>query len=487
MNQNELFSPLGRPMIDPAREAERLRELESLGIALEKPDASLQDLVARIAGIYEVGLCSVNLMLEERQIFKAWSGDLDPDLASAGWVDRQKSLCTYVVASHTPLVIEDLQGSEEWHSHYFHAEQGVRFYAGVPLVTSNGHALGTLCLADGSPRSLAASELERLRLFARRIAAELQLSGALERTRSLQAELEATARYSAALAEMSIHLDEVSEDGEEEAILRTLRGLVETAALEWGALVVLDHKRAWAPFAVGRLPEQLPGFGQLLDGGLPQFLPSLAAIALGTGSPDMPDLLAAARDGEGDWSRADRVFLESGARVLGASLRRFQRWRDLHTATLTDELTGLRNRRALERLLADPRELGTSFRVWVGDLHGFKTLNDSLGHAVGDLCLRQVADALRAQLRPQDTRLLFRTGGDEVVLALPAPPSAHPGLTARLQDAVSRLARSEYPAAALHLDLGEAAVPDEAADLPAALRLADARMYEAKRVRKSGS
>src|ERR1043166_6994996 len=151
MNPNDLVSPLGRPMIDPAREAERLQELESLGIALEKPDASLQDLVARIAGIYDVGLCSVNLILEERQIFKAWSGELDPELASAGWLDRQKSLCTYVVASHTPMVIEDMRGSEEWDSQYFHVTYGVRFYAGVPLVTSNGHALGTLCLADGSP------------------------------------------------------------------------------------------------------------------------------------------------------------------------------------------------------------------------------------------------------------------------------------------------------------------------------------------------
>lgn len=500
-------------MVNTAEESDRLRQVEALGIAMDRPDDSLQEVVDRIADIYRVGLCSVNLMLRDRQIFKAWSGDLPEELAAMRQVDRQKSLCTYVVASHIPLVIEDMPAREEWREQYFHAEHGVRFYAGVPLVTSSGYALGTLCLADGNPRSFSASELERLQVFARRIAAELQLSGEMERTRALQAELEATAKYAATLAELSVRLDEAAEVGEESAAQSALETMAATARLSWGLVAVIQGDAAWAPCTTGELPEELQRLAKsglrksrgvlwkLLNGKVPAFLnaedgvPGLALtrpaafalIPLGTFSAVAPAMLVVAREGAAEsWSTQDRLFLESSARILGASLRRFQRWQALETATLTDGLTGLRNRRALERLVADPGELGPSFRVWVADLHGFKTLNDSVGHAVGDLCLQQVATALSEQIRPRDSRFLFRLGGDEFALALPVPESAHPDLGSRLQDAVARLAADAYPTVDLHLDLGEAEVPGEAADLQEALKLADERMYEAKRRRRAG-
>lgn len=507
-------SPAGRPMVNAAEESDRLRQVEALGIAVDRPDDSLQEVVDRVADIYRVGLCSVNLVLRDRQIFKTWSGDLPEELAAMRRVDRQKSLCTYVVASHSPLVIEDMPALEEWRDQYFHVEHGVRFYAGVPLVTSSGHAMGTLCLADGSPRQFSASELERLQVFARRIAAELQLSGEVERARSLQAELEVTAKYAATLAELSVRLDEAAGADEETAALAALETMAATARLSWGLVAVVQGDAAWAPCATGEMPPDLqrlvksglrkgPGaLWELLNGiapifvdaanaaeilpGLAQALPAaFALIPLGTFSAVAPAMLIVAREGmEKTWSAQDRLFLESSARILGASLRRFQRWQALETATLTDGLTGLRNRRALERLLADPGELGPSFRVWVADLHGFKTLNDSVGHAVGDLCLQQVATALSEQIRPRDSRFLFRLGGDEFALALPVPESVQPGLGTRLQNAVARLAAEAYPTLDLHLDLGEAEVPREAGDLQEALKLADARMYEAKRARR---
>ena len=508
-----LASPAGRPMINSAEEAERLRQLESLGIAVDEPDQSLQQVVDSIARLYNVGLCSVNLMLRERQIFKTWSGDLPAVLEDQGWVDRQKSLCTYVVASHTPLVIEDLPACEEWEEQYFYTAHGVRFYAGVPLVTSHGHAMGTLCLADGNPRQLSVVELERLQMFARRIAAELQLSGAVEHARSLQTELEDAAKYAAALAEMSVRLEEAAETGEEPAVQSALEAMAETAGLSWAIVVIVQGTTAWAPRLVGTPP---PVFQRLARSGLrqrgatelwrlltetvPAFATSeetsgfelpepsaLSVVSLGSFSAVTPAVLVAARRGERQsWSRQDRLFLESGGRILGASLRRFQRWRNMEAATLTDELTGLRNRRALERLITAPGDLGAAFRVWLGDLHGFKTLNDSMGHAVGDLCLRQVATTLTEQIRPRDARFLFRLGGDEFALALPVSNDAHPDLATRLQEAVARLAAEHYPSVDLHLDLGEAEVPREASTLQEALQLADARMYEAKRARRAG-
>lgn len=501
--------PGPRPLYNPAEEADRLRELERLGIAVDRPDDSLQELVRRVASLYGVGLCTVNLILEDRQIFKVWSGEIPPEMAETREVDRQHSLCSYVVASHIPLVIEDMQASEEWRQQYWHAVQNVRFYAGVPLVTSNGHALGTLCLADGQPRSVSAQELERLQYFSRRIAAELQLSGAMERTRALQEELETTARYSQALAELSVLLDDASANADESTATAALQILVDAAGLTWAGLVINQEDRAWAPYVAGTVPSSVQrllrrraqpernAVWKLTSGDLPTFLGEpaagdnhlaanhLACIALGTSDPAAPGVLLAARAADVPWAAQDRRFLESGARVLGASLRRFQRWQDLQTVSLTDGLTGLRNRRALEQLLADPGDLPRSCRVWVGDLHGFKPLNDSMGHAVGDLFLRHVADALRSQVRPRDARYLFRTGGDEITLILPTGAGTPADLGVRLQDAVARVATEEYPAVDLHLDLGEVEVPAEAPDLASALRLADLRMYEAKRARRT--
>jgi diguanylate cyclase (GGDEF)-like protein len=505
--------PGKRPLYNPAEEGDRLREIERLGIALEQPDASLQALVDRVAALYGVGLCTINLVLENRQVFKTFCGELPPELAATRDVGRENSLCSCVVASHIPLVIEDMGAEDEWREHYWHAVHDVRFYAGVPLVTSGGHALGTLCLADGQPRSLSGAEVERLQYFSRRIAAELQLSGAMERAHSLQRELETTARYSLALAELSVQLDEASTNADQTTACAALATLVEVGGLSWAALVITQEERSWSPCTAGILPAEVqrllrrksrPGhnpLGQLTGELLPLFrgpdgevaaaeaeesapLPgALACLPLGTSTPDVPSLLLAARDGGSIvWSAQDRRFLESGARILGASLRRSQRWQDLQTVSLTDELTGLRNRRALEQLLADPGDLARGCRVWVGDLHGFKGLNDSMGHAVGDACLREVAEALRSQLRPRDFPYLFRTGGDEFTLVLCGAPA---DLGARLQRAVALTAEADFRDMDLHLDVGEAAVPDETPDLSAALRLADTRMYETKRARRA--
>ena len=84
---------------------------------------------------------------------------------------------------------------------------------------------------------------------------------------------------------------------------------------------------------------------------------------------------------------------------------------------LTDTLTGLRNRRALDLVLAQMIVRATPFGVMHVDLDFFKAVNDTLGHAAGDHVLCEVADVLRAQTRADDT--VARVGGDEFVILLP--------------------------------------------------------------------
>lgn len=84
---------------------------------------------------------------------------------------------------------------------------------------------------------------------------------------------------------------------------------------------------------------------------------------------------------------------------------------------LSDTLTGLRNRRALDAVLAGLIAQGTGFGLMHIDLDFFKQVNDTRGHAAGDHVLRQVATILLAETRATDT--VARVGGDEFVVVLP--------------------------------------------------------------------
>jgi diguanylate cyclase (GGDEF)-like protein len=85
---------------------------------------------------------------------------------------------------------------------------------------------------------------------------------------------------------------------------------------------------------------------------------------------------------------------------------------------LTDTLTGLRNRRALDAVLADLIERRVPFGLMHVDLDYFKQVNDTFGHAAGDALLQHVAANLRHVTRSNDT--VARVGGDEFVLLFPA-------------------------------------------------------------------
>jgi diguanylate cyclase (GGDEF)-like protein len=106
-----------------------------------------------------------------------------------------------------------------------------------------------------------------------------------------------------------------------------------------------------------------------------------------------------------------------------------------------DLLTGLGNRRAFEEALttevARARRARAPLSLLVCDLDRFKKINDKYGHLAGDTCLRQVADALRGELRGAD--VCFRWGGDEfAVLLAGTPESAALEVGARLEQIVSQ-------------------------------------------------
>src|SRR5918994_847362 len=170
------------------REAERLATLEYLRAVRPGVDHVLQELVDEVRGAYGTDLCMVNLNLSDVQYFRAWSGELHPELAEARQDALEHSMCKYVVNTETPLIVRDFLATEEFREQHWHVNYGIRFYAGTPLITSDGHAIGTLCLLNTRSVAFGEEQIKVLGAFARAVVGRLELLGALEREQAAKEE-----------------------------------------------------------------------------------------------------------------------------------------------------------------------------------------------------------------------------------------------------------------------------------------------------------
>jgi diguanylate cyclase (GGDEF)-like protein len=161
---------------------------------------------------------------------------------------------------------------------------------------------------------------------------------------------------------------------------------------------------------------------------------------------------------------------------------RFQR---LNQQAMLDDLTGVGNRAALNRALAqeiarsERREDDIALSLMVFDLDGFKELNDRMGHLVGDEGLRQFARVLKKHLRDSDQ--LFRYGGDEFVVILPdADEKAGREIAQRLHERVVNECTDPVLGASIGLAQWERGM--SAKEL---FRAADQAMYASKQQRRA--
>jgi diguanylate cyclase (GGDEF)-like protein len=160
--------------------------------------------------------------------------------------------------------------------------------------------------------------------------------------------------------------------------------------------------------------------------------------------------------------------------------------RTLEGLSGTDPLTGLLNRRAGEKRLAEDaarvRRGGSTLTIGVLDVNNFKYINDTYGHQVGDACIRHVAEVIRRNIRDSDW--LARWGGDEFVLALhDASPFAATELILQrivrdLKDSPVRIPQGDK--LALTITIGASRYSGET-DLRDLVAKADEALYEAKR------
>lgn len=175
------------------------------------------------------------------------------------------------------------------------------------------------------------------------------------------------------------------------------------------------------------------------------------------------------------------ILLVANVMTVGLARVARSRFAKLRTLATTDVLTGLHNRLGFqsvaEKEITRQKRYGGVFSLAVLDLDRFKELNDTKGHAGGDLALRRLSDILRESLRQSDS--IARLGGDEFVIVMPNTQEADcAGLCQQLSATIAgQMASAGFPITA---SIGHATFERSVASVEAALKKADDAMYAAK-------
>ncbi|MBB5766767.1 GAF domain-containing protein [Xanthomonas euroxanthea] len=166
----------------PADEASRQQVLDGYRIVDSLPEDTYQDIVQVAASLCDTPIALMSLVDRDRQWFKAQLG------LGMQQTDRSQAVCDHAIRSPEQLMeVPDLtQDSRFADVSVATGETGARFYAGMPLVTSDGVALGTVCVLDTEPRTLTDMQRTGLQALARVTMRLLD-----ERKRELQLEREA--------------------------------------------------------------------------------------------------------------------------------------------------------------------------------------------------------------------------------------------------------------------------------------------------------
>src|SRR5262245_45103448 len=151
-------------------ETARLTALREYRILDTEPERAFDDLTLLASQVCGTPIALISLVDANRQWFKARTG------IAATQTSRAVSFCSRAIEQSGLFIVPDAREDERFRDNPFVTGRPfVRFYAGAPLVTSEGHALGTLCVVDRVPRTLTADQREALDALRRQAEAQLEL------------------------------------------------------------------------------------------------------------------------------------------------------------------------------------------------------------------------------------------------------------------------------------------------------------------------
>lgn len=439
----------GVSLIDQTIEDERLAALRRYDILDTPPDGAFDRITALAARVFDVPIAIVSIVDEDRIWFKSHHG-LDSDET-----ERTPGLCASAILHDSPWLVTDARNDPRAMANPLVAgDLGLQFYAGVPLRTADGHALGTLCIIDRVPRVMTAPEVQTLEDLAAVVVDELELRLASKRVSEHErAAADFERRMAQDLADITAAIRELSRSEDPAAarlaICQIALDLTEaesaaihelapddatlirttTAGLPWaGEDPALTERSSPATRAYTSGKSVLVDARSPFDSGPAHSVPLPPVsfwqpFAAGSRSPIAVLSLAWHTRTDVSPVRLTRMMNVLATEGLVA-IERADLIAHVEGLARTDELTGLPNRRAfnedLQREMDRARRDGGPLCLAMLDLDRFKRFNDTHGHLAGDRLLADAAEAWRHTLRA-GTDLLARFGGEEFVVVLPIP------------------------------------------------------------------
>jgi signal transduction histidine kinase len=154
----------------PEDEQERLAELHRYALLDTEAEQDFDEIVAMASKICQTQVSTITLIDAHRQWHKAAVGLKDREAS------RDIAFCAHTILENDVMVITDATLDERFSDNPFvKAEQGIRFYAGMPLITPRGYKLGTLCVIDDKPKTLSDEQLFSLRILAKQVVKQFEL------------------------------------------------------------------------------------------------------------------------------------------------------------------------------------------------------------------------------------------------------------------------------------------------------------------------
>lgn len=153
----------------PIQEVARVAALQKYAILDTDPEQAFDDLTLLASYICRTPIALISLVDENRQWFKSKVG-LDVSETS-----REVAFCSRAILQNDVFIVPDTLQDERFRDNpLVVSEPGIRFYAGAPLITDEGYALGTLCIIDRTPREISPDQKDALRALSRLVLAQLE-------------------------------------------------------------------------------------------------------------------------------------------------------------------------------------------------------------------------------------------------------------------------------------------------------------------------
>jgi len=379
-------------------EPERLKALSQYRLRVDRELPSLDSVVKIAARMFDMPLAAVNMIDSERVFFAASVG-FEKHVSDADF-SRDASFCAHAIAQDGVMVVPDALLDERFHDNpLVQGSTRIRFYAGVPLRSPDGYPLGALCVIDNEPRAtFTESDQESLRELAQMATDRLEL-------RRIEASMER--QTPPAFLALSRHAS--------------------TPVLCFDEAGIIVSWNAAAATLFGYKPEE--GIGNSLDMLLPArdrtAFHSMIEHALADSSLEhhsfFPEASGLRKDGS-EFRLHCSLFCskENGRCKFIGVLSDMTEWlRETdpeHPPASQDVLTQLASRGEYYRKVEEALARSRAATVLLVDLSGFKDVNDTLGHMVGDAILRSTAERLQRSVQPQD--VVARIGGDEFAILI---------------------------------------------------------------------